>query len=914
MAVNTTYDIVVRYSGDPTYQPVFNTASQIWQEIITADLPDVNSATYGFIDDLLIDASVVAIDGAGGILGQAGPNDFRSGTSLPDHGTMQFDSADVASMYGNGTLLDVILHEMGHVLGIGTLWTTKGLKASGSFSYTGANGIAEYKVLSGNPGATSVPLETTGGSGTAGAHWSEAVFGNELMTGFLGNGFNPLSRLTIASLKDLGYSVDVGAADPYSLSGHVVVDDLSGNSRTTGRLTVNAAPTAATLEVAGDRDWWSVQLSAGASYTIRVSGAPNGSGTLGDPLLRLYDSTGRLVVQDDDFGGSLNSLISFTPSVSGLYYVGAGAHADGFTGTYTVSVAAGSGPQPDLTASNASVSDTTPDPGQGETITFRVDNSGTAAAGGFFVGVYLSTDAAISTTDTFLGQQFFASLSAGSSVSGSVTVNLPSSAVPGSPYFIGVIADYTSQISESLESNNTSNAVQITLTDQPPNITSNGGGSVAAVSMRESLPAATTVTATDPDAGTKLIYSIAGGADAGAFQIDAATGVLYFAVPADYEHPADSDHNNSYIVQVSASDGSLSDTQTLTITVTDGNDAVLGMAAPADFSHDGKDDILWRNASGAVALWTMNGGQKAADQSVSSIGNDWNFVSSADFGGDGKPDLLFRHDSGPVALWTMNGAQKVADQVVSAMGNDWHLEQAADFNGDGKADILWRHDTGFIALWTMNGAQKVADQVVSLMGNDWHLAATADLNADGKADILWRHDTGAVAVWTMNGAQKAADQVVSAMDNSWKIADTADFNGDGKTDILWRNDSGAVDIWTMSGGQKVADQLVSQIGNDWHFADTADFNGDGKADILWRHDNGTLAIWTMNGGQKAADQVVQFMGNDWHVLGLGDFSGDNKDDILWRHDSGAVAVWTMNGAQKVADQVVAQLGHDWMLA
>ena len=814
-------------------------------------------------------------------------------------------------MFSNGTLLDVILHEMGHVLGIGTLWISKHL-ASG-FNYTGANALAEYRILSGNPSATSVPLETTGGSGTAGAHWSEAVFNNELMTGFISGTFNPLSRLTIASLKDIGYSVDIGAADPYALSGHVVVDDLSGNSRTFGQLTINAAPTAATLEVAGDRDWWRVQLSAGVNYTIKVSGSATGSGTLSDPYLRLYDGTGHLVAQDDDFGGSLNSQLSFSPSASGAYYVGAGAHGDSFTGTYIVSVALTSTAQPDLVASNVSVSDTTPDPGQSETVSYHIDNIGTGSAGGFFAGVYLSTDSTITTADTFLGQQFFGSLAGNSSVSGSLTVTVPSTLVPGPPYFIGVIADYTSQVAESIEINNASNAVQITLTDQPPNITSNGGAATAAISIRENLARVTTIAASDPNAGTTLVYSIVGGADQSKFQIDPSTGALYFVIPPDYEHPTDSDHNNSYVVQVSASDGGLSDTQTLTVTVTDGNDAVLSTASPADFGHDGKADILWRNDAGAVDLWTMNGAQKAADQIVFSIGNDWNFADSSDFTGDGKADLLWRHDSGAVALWTMNGAQKVADQVISNIGNDWHLEKADDFNGDGKADILWRHDNGTVAVWTMNGAQKVADRVISPMGNDWHLAATDDFNGDGKADILWRHDNGTVAVWTMNGAQKVADQVVSAMDNSWKIADTADFNGDGKTDILWRNDSGAVDIWTMNGGQKVADQFVSNMGNDWHFVDTADFNGDGKADILWRHDSGALALWTMNGGQKVADQVVQQMGNDWHVLGLGDFNGDNKADILWRHDTGAVAVWTMNGAQKVGDQVISQLGHDWML-
>ncbi len=74
---------------------------------------------------------------------------------------MQFNSADMAQMAANGTLTTVILHEMGHVLGIGTIWNSLGL-ASG-FSYTGAHALAEYRTLTGNPSATSVPLETGGG-------------------------------------------------------------------------------------------------------------------------------------------------------------------------------------------------------------------------------------------------------------------------------------------------------------------------------------------------------------------------------------------------------------------------------------------------------------------------------------------------------------------------------------------------------------------------------------------------------------------------------------------------------------------------------------------------------------------------------------------------------------------------------
>ena len=64
--------------------------------------------------------------------------------------------------------------------------------------------------------AGTVPLEDTGAPGTRDNHWRESVFGAELMTGYLNDGVNPLSRLSVASLADLGYQVDVTQADAYS--------------------------------------------------------------------------------------------------------------------------------------------------------------------------------------------------------------------------------------------------------------------------------------------------------------------------------------------------------------------------------------------------------------------------------------------------------------------------------------------------------------------------------------------------------------------------------------------------------------------------------------------------------------------------------------------------------------------------
>ncbi len=107
----------------------------------------------------------------------------------------------------------------------------------------------------------------------------------------------------------------------------------------------------------------------------------------------------------------------------------------------------------------------------------------------------------------------------------------------------------------------------------PPAITSNGGGATAEVGVGENTTAVATVTATDPDANTTLSYSISGGADAGLFDINAATGALSFISAPNFEVPTDTGANNVYDVVVKVSDGTLTDTQAIAVIVANVNEA-----------------------------------------------------------------------------------------------------------------------------------------------------------------------------------------------------------------------------------------------------------------------------------------------------------------------------------------------------
>ncbi|EHR72505.1 hypothetical protein BurJ1DRAFT_3700 [Burkholderiales bacterium JOSHI_001] len=122
-------------------------------------------------------------------------------------------------------------------------------------------------------------------------------------------------------------------------------------------------------------------------------------------------------------------------------------------------------------------------------------------------------------------------------------------------------------------------AINVTPVNDAPRISSDGGAAAAALVRNENARAVTTVVASDIDSAT-LRFSIAGGADAARFSIDASTGVLSFITAPDAEAPSDADGDNVYNVLVQASDGSLTATQTLDVTVVSVNE-VPGFTLPA---------------------------------------------------------------------------------------------------------------------------------------------------------------------------------------------------------------------------------------------------------------------------------------------------------------------------------------------
>jgi len=218
-------------------------------------------------------------------------------------------------------------------------------------------------------------------------------------------------------------------------------------------------------------------------------------------------------------------------------------------------------------------------------------------------------------------------------------------------------------------------AVTVTNVNEAPVITSNGGGPTATINVAENTKAVTTVTATDPDAGTTLTYSLVGGADKNLFAIDSSTGALSFIAAPDFETKADSGGNGVYDVIVQASDGTNADTQAIAVTVTNVNEAPVitsnggGDNAAVNVAENTKavTTVVATDVDAATTLtYSIAGGADAALFTINASTGALSFIAAPDFetkadnGGNGVYDVIVQASDG-----TLVDTQSIAITVTN---------------------------------------------------------------------------------------------------------------------------------------------------------------------------------------------------------------------------------------------------------
>lgn len=184
----------------------------------------------------------------------------------------------------------------------------------------------------------------------------------------------------------------------------------------------------------------------------------------------------------------------------------------------------------------------------------------------------------------------------------------------------------------------------------------------------------------------------------------------------------------------------------------------------ADFNGDGRDDLLWNRASdGANMVWLLgpDGFSVTTKQVIGKNWPKWTLLGAGDFNHDGRADLLYRDAvTGRQQLYLTSSdgltmASKKSFGSVLADYSGWQFHSVADFNGDGAADILWHNPgTGANLVWFTNplGPSLASAKWLGQIATSWTLIDTGDYNGDGNSDLLYRDEaTGQQLVYLTSG-------------------------------------------------------------------------------------------------------------------------------------------------------------------
>ena len=239
---------------------------------------------------------------------------------------------------------------------------------------------------------------------------------------------------------------------------------------------------------------------------------------------------------------------------------------------------------------------------------------------------------------------------------------------------------YRLNVSASDGSNNSSQTIEVAVTDENDNnpvFTSSG----TTTAIENTTGVILTVTASDADATSSINYSISGGADMDHFSLDNTSGELTVNAALDFENALDSDQDNIYELEITASDGTNNTTQNLTITITDEDEAPEWVSADNVQVPEGSISVLTVEANdpdaGTSLTFSISGGADQEAFSMESESGELTFIEEPDFEEPGDSDgnnqyevIVSVSDGLNVSDQTLTVTILDADDTVTGLSNE----------------------------------------------------------------------------------------------------------------------------------------------------------------------------------------------------------------------------------------------------
>jgi len=371
---------------------------------------------------------------------------------------------------------------------------------------------------------------------------------------------------------------------------------------------------------------------------------------------------------------------------------------------------------------------------------------------------------------------------------------------------------YIVDVSASDGTDSVTQTVTITILNTAPVFTSG-----TSFNMDEGLTlTGYTATATDAD-GQTVTFSIEliGETDQASFSIDSNTGVMSFIAPPDYDNPTDSDTNNTYVVEVTATDGTATVTQSVTITVTDATPPTVSSTTPASAATGVDRDVV------ITATFSEDMFATTIDGSSFTLANTGSVAGTVSF--NGATNVATIAQTRALALLTSHTATlstAITDLAGNALAStSWSfttadgawagatLNEIDDTSAAIDPQVSFDNNGNAISVWTQGSPTSIYANRFDASTGTWSGAALIE-SASGAASapqIAFDTSGNAFAIWVQNDGTRFSIYTnrYDAGTNTWAGAELIEVGSDGgafSPQISFDASGNAIAVWRQFSG------------------------------------------------------------------------------------------------------------------